>query len=618
MPPNANTSPPPIVRDRYQLLAWLGQGGAGMVYKAHDSLLDRDVAIKFLNPALTGSEVGVRFLREARLVAKLAHPNIMSIFDVGEDQGWNFLVLEYIPGTDLHTLMEKSGKAVSAREVVQILQAVLPALAYAHSLGIIHRDVKPENIMFTPDGKVKVTDFGLALARSDARLTQDGGLVGTVLYMSPEVIQGQEIDARADLYSLGAVAYELLCGQPPFMGDQFVQIISKVLYSEPQPLFERCPGIPAKLEQVVLRLLSKNPAERYASAEDVLDAISGIVLGVGPDPAHGPFSVETTLSIPSILRSIVRSSSPGNLRPAPSASAPDDEPLLTLPQGAEMPVPLTQELLLYASAEDNIASIESERRRLAGMLKSDIIEPLNLLLSQAGTYEQTLGANQMARMAVSVLASLARQVLQQARDIEGNLHPAVLESLGLETALENLAGQYRRMRGTQIDLELVRLPERLPARMELALFRLTQDAFAALASQNLERIIIRLRRKDKLMEYELLYPARAGIESGALLAGLQWLEQLGAHLEQRQDGSGAVGLFVRFGLPEPVDLTPRELDVVRLLAEGMSNKEIARVLSISPRTVNFHLDHLFSKLGVRTRTEAAIFALQQGWVQRQA
>ncbi len=618
MPPNANTSPPPIVRDRYQLLAWLGQGGAGMVYKAHDSLLDRDVAIKFLNPALTGSEVGVRFLREARLVAKLAHPNIMSIFDVGEDQGWNFLVLEYIPGTDLHTLMEKNGKAVSAREVVQILQAVLPALAYAHSLGIIHRDVKPENIMFTPDGKVKVTDFGLALARSDARLTQDGGLVGTVLYMSPEVIQGQEIDARADLYSLGAVAYELLCGQPPFMGDQFVQIISKVLYSEPQPLFERCPGIPAKLEQVVLRLLSKNPAERYASAEDVLDAISGIVLGVGPDPAHGPFSVETTLSIPSILRSIVRSSSPGNLRPAPSASAPDDEPLLTLPQGAEMPVPLTQELLLYASAEDNIASIESERRRLAGMLKSDIIEPLNLLLSQAGTYEQTLGANQMARMAVSVLASLARQVLQQARDIEGNLHPAVLESLGLETALENLAGQYRRMRGTQIDLELVRLPERLPARMELALFRLTQDAFAALASQNLERIIIRLRRKDKLMEYELLYPARAGIESGALLAGLQWLEQLGAHLEQRQDGSGAVGLFVRFGLPEPVDLTPRELDVVRLLAEGMSNKEIARVLSISPRTVNFHLDHLFSKLGVRTRTEAAIFALQQGWVQRQA
>src|SRR5678815_1335410 len=177
-------SPPPIVRDRYQLAAWLGEGGMGVVYRARDLMLDRDVAVKFLSVKhFSGAEAAARFLREARMVARLSHPNIMSIFDVGEDQGWQYIVFEYIPGHDLHTLMTSRTEPWSAMEALQAFRAALEALAYAHGQGIIHRDIKPENIMLTPQGQVKVTDFGLAFAREEIRLTQGEGMLGTVLYM---------------------------------------------------------------------------------------------------------------------------------------------------------------------------------------------------------------------------------------------------------------------------------------------------------------------------------------------------------------------------------------------------------------------------------------------------
>src|SRR4030095_5208502 len=152
--------PPPVIRERYQLVAWLGAGGMGVVYKAHDLMLDRDVAVKFLSPKyFSGAEAVARFLREARLVARLSHPNIMSIFDVGEDQGWQYLVFEYIPGSNLYTLAHNRTEAWSVPDAQSILKAVLLALAYAHEQGVIHRDIKPENIMLTPHGQVKVADF---------------------------------------------------------------------------------------------------------------------------------------------------------------------------------------------------------------------------------------------------------------------------------------------------------------------------------------------------------------------------------------------------------------------------------------------------------------------------
>jgi len=571
-------SPPPVIRERYQLATWLGEGSMGVVYKAHDLMLDRDVAVKFLSPKyFSSSDAAARFLREARLVARLSHPNIMSIFDVGEDQGWQYLVFEYIPGSDLHMLMSKRAESWNTTDVLPILKASLEALAYAHQQGVIHRDIKPENIMLTPQGQVKVTDFGLAFAHEEVRLTQGDGVVGTVLYMSPEMIQGKAIDPRTDLYSLGLVFYEVLTGEPPFAGEQFAQILSKVISTDPIPLHVRRPDIPLILESVITRLMMKEPDRRYASAQDVLNAL----YGRSDDEMQAP-SAEVV---------------------QPNAAAD------SLGDDSEQ----QQALLLYASTEDVVAALESERRRMAGLLKNDVIEPLNLLLSQASTYEKTLGTNQMAHMAVSVLSTLARQVLQQVRDLDENLQPMALETMGLEPALENLANQIRRTRGLQINLELVRLPDRLSARMELALFRLCQDYFDAIQTIGANRVQISLKRRDEAAEFELTNNARAILDDRALTGVREWLEQLGGTWHAETESNR---LLIRFGLTKPIELTPRELDVIRLVAEGLSNKEIGQLLAISPRTVNFHLDNLFAKLDVRSRTEAAILAMRQGWIER--
>jgi len=571
-------SPPPVIRERYQLAAWLGEGSMGVVYKAHDLMLDRDVAVKFLSPKyFSSSDAAARFLREARLVARLSHPNIMSIFDVGEDQGWQYLVFEYIPGSDLHMLMSKRAESWNTTDVLPILKASLEALAYAHQQGVIHRDIKPENIMLTPQGQVKVTDFGLAFAHEEVRLTQGDGVVGTVLYMSPEMIQGKAIDPRTDLYSLGLVFYEVLTGEPPFAGEQFAQILSKVISTDPIPLHVRRPDIPLILESVITRLMMKEPDRRYASAQDVLNAL----YGRSDDEMQAP-SAEV-------------------VQPNAAADSLGDD------------LEQQQALLLYASTEDVVAALESERRRMAGLLKNDVIEPLNLLLSQASTYEKTLGTNQMAHMAVSVLSTLARQVLQQVRDLDESLQPMALETMGLEPALENLANQIRRTRGLQINLELVRLPDRLSARMELALFRLCQDYFDAIQTIGANRVQISLKRRDEAAEFELTNNARAILDDRALTGAREWLEQLGGTWHAETESNR---LLIRFGLTKPIELTPRELDVIRLVAEGLSNKEIGHLLTISPRTVNFHLDNLFAKLDVRSRTEAAILAMRQGWIER--
>ena len=584
----------------------------GVVYKAHDLMLDRDVAVKFLSPKhFSGTEAAARFLREARLVARLSHPNIMSIFDVGEDQGWQYLVFEFIPGNDLHVLTSGRTEPWTTTDTLPILKAVLTALAYAHEQGIIHRDIKPGNIMLTPQGQVKVADFGLAFAHEDVRLTQGESMLGTALYMSPEMIQGKAIDPRTDLYSLGVVFYEVLTGESPFAGEQVVQIISKVIHTNPIPLYVRRPDIPHTLESVIMRLMMKEPDQRYASAQEVLNMLAG---ESGDETQE--LSVEVVqpkVTAPSLLKSIVRSSSSVMRRPEIIESPTDEEKPLLSHEDSEQEHPLAQELLLYASTEDVVAALESERRRMAGLLKNDVIDPLNLLLSQASTYEKTLGTNQMAHMAVSVLSTLARQVLQQVRDLGENLQPMALETMGLEPALENLANQIRRTRGLQINLELVRLPDRLSARMELALFRLCQDYLDAIQTIGANRVQILLKRQDDIVEFELTNNARAILDDRALTGVREWVEQLGGTWHAETESNR---ISIRFGLTKPIELTPRELDVIRLVAEGLSNKEIGQLLAISPRTVNFHLDNLFAKLGVRSRTEAAILALRQGWIER--
>ena len=304
--------------------------------------------------------------------------------------------------------------------------------------------------------------------------------------------------------------------------------------------------------------------------------------------------------------------------------APDEETLLTLHEGATgAPPHLVQDLLVYAAIEDTTAAVETERRRLATLLQSTVVEPLNLLLSQANAYEQTLGTNPTARMAVSVLASLARQALQQVRDVEANLYPIILESLGLEPALEGLASQAMRTHGLQISLALERMRERLPPQIELALYRTAQEALdRAIRHAHASQVTVRLERHPTDDGKRLVFclsdngVATAGGET--LRAARRRIEQLGGIFETTigSQPQGGFELTISFAAGPAVELTPREMEVIQLLAEGLSNKEIARLLFISPRTVNFHLDNIYSKLGVSSRTEAAIYALRHGWIRR--
>ena len=608
----AAAGPPPRLKDRYRLVERLGRGGMGLVYRARDETLDRDVAIKFVLPErLIGGEASARFLREARAVARLSHPNIMTLYDVDREGAWHYLVLEHISGKNLHEMMVERGGPLPLRESLQAIRGTLKALAYAHAQGVIHRDIKPENIMLTPDGQVKVTDFGLAVARGDVRLTQEGTIVGTALYLAPESVMGTPATSPTDLYAVGAVLYELLTGQPPFVADDPVAIFTQIVNAPIKPPRTLDPNIPSSVERVVVKLLAKDPADRYASAEEALAElpyVAEVDLAATADARTARTPGERASL--SLLERIVRSSS----IILPKQVSPEEETLLALPGHAEASA---QELLLYAALEDTAIAVEAERRRLAHLLQSSVVEPLNLLLSQASVYEQTLGANPTARMAVSVLASLARQLLQQMRDLEANLHPTILETLGLEPALEALAAQTMRARGLQITLAVERLRERLSPQVELALFRAAQDALdRAIQHGHASQVTIRLEQREKGLLFSLTDNGLVATGAEMLRAARQRIEQLGGSFETGARLHGGFELTIGFAIEAPTQLTAREMEVLQRLAEGMSNKEIARALSIAPRTVNFHLDNIYSKLGVRSRTEAAIHAIRRGWVRR--
>ncbi len=273
------------------------------------------------------------------------------------------------------------------------------------------------------------------------------------------------------------------------------------------------------------------------------------------------------------------------------------------------------EIEQYTALEDAAAAAEAERRRLADLLDSEVLSPLNLLLAQAAAYEQSFAGSPQARMAVSVLASLGRQAMQQALDLKNNLHPALLESLGLEPALEALAAQVTRAHGLRVTLLLERQRERLPLPLELALFRTVQDTLGrAVQVARASQAVIRLERRDMRLRLTLADNGVVEADTTMLGASRSRIEQLGGQFEIRAGQQGNFELDIRFTLQPPVELTARELDVIRRLADGLTNKQIAHALDVSARTVNFHLDNIYSKLGVNSRTEAAVYALRQGWV----
>jgi serine/threonine protein kinase len=255
---------------QYQILEEIGRGGMAVVYKAYQPSLDRYVAVKVLLPQLSQDpELLQRFNREARSAAMLQHPSIIRVYDVGQEKGVHYLVMDYLSGPSLAVRLKREG-ALDSHVALAILQDVGDALDQAHAQGVIHRDVKPSNILFSADGRAILSDFGIAKPLADSRLTQTGTTVGTPAYMSPEQVEGRTVDGRSDLYSLGIVLYEMLTGQVPFQADTPVAVLYKQVHQGPSAPSQLNPAISAQVDRIILRALQKDPKRRYASAGEML------------------------------------------------------------------------------------------------------------------------------------------------------------------------------------------------------------------------------------------------------------------------------------------------------------------------------------------------------------
>ncbi len=273
---------PDVLGQRYEIIEHVGSGGMADVYKAHDRILDRIVAVKILHAQLASDEEFLRrFQQEAQGAARLSHPNIVSIYDVGEDKNRHYIIMEYIAGETLKTLIQREGP-LSVDLSLRIAREIACALAHAHANHLVHCDIKPHNILVTSDGRVKVADFGIARAITSTTMTYDGNVVGSVHYFSPEQAKGTKITPKSDVYSLGIVLYEMLTGRLPFHGETTVSVALKHLQEEPLALRQIDGHIPPIVEAIVLKALTKDPEERPDSFELIEDIVQAErMLGFG-------------------------------------------------------------------------------------------------------------------------------------------------------------------------------------------------------------------------------------------------------------------------------------------------------------------------------------------------
>src|SRR5438445_6238107 len=283
-----------VLSGRYELGNVLGRGGMAEVYVGTDRVLGRRIAVKILADRFAkDSSFVARFRREAQSAAALNHPNVVSVFDTGSDDGTHFIVMEYVQGKTLSQVL-RDGSALMPERAVEITEGVAEALAFAHQAGIVHRDVKPGNIMLTPAGDVKVMDFGIARATTSESLTQTATVLGTATYFSPEQAQGESVDARSDIYSLGCVLYEMLTAHPPFAGDTPVAVAYKHVKEEAAAPGRLNADVPPALDAIVMKYLAKNPANRYQSVDELLQDLRRFEAGlpVAATPLLAPEATE--------------------------------------------------------------------------------------------------------------------------------------------------------------------------------------------------------------------------------------------------------------------------------------------------------------------------------------
>src|ERR1700704_1543032 len=248
-----------VIAERYELLELVGTGGMSSVYKAHDGLLERNVALKVLHPHFGDDEEYVeRFRREARAVAQLSHPNIVTVIDRGEADGHQFIVFEFIDGENLKELVNRTGP-LPVRRAVELAIAIADGLAFAHEHGLVHRDVKPQNVLLNGDGEPKVTDFGIARSLDVGQgVTQTGTVLGSSNYIAPEQASGKPVDARTDVYSLGIVLYEMLTGDVPFPGESFIAVAMKHVHEPPPSILDTRADVPPRVAAAIDRALEKD------------------------------------------------------------------------------------------------------------------------------------------------------------------------------------------------------------------------------------------------------------------------------------------------------------------------------------------------------------------------
>jgi eukaryotic-like serine/threonine-protein kinase len=295
------------VADRYELEELVGSGGMSSVYRARDTLLERHVALKILHAHYTGDDEYVeRFRREARAVARLSHPNIVTVIDRGEDGGRQFIVFEYVDGENLKELVTRSGP-LSVRRALELGVEIARGLAFAHDHGLVHRDVKPQNVLLNGDGEAKVTDFGIARSLDvEHGMTQTGTVLGTSNYIAPEQASGSRISPQTDVYSLGVVLFELLTGDVPFPGENFVAVAMKHINEPPPNLLELRPDVPLRLAVAIDRALAKDPAARFPTMADFAAELDACLRELdAPDTA--PTAIVRT--------PVVRASKPRRARP---------------------------------------------------------------------------------------------------------------------------------------------------------------------------------------------------------------------------------------------------------------------------------------------------------------